>query len=300
MTACACCGREVPLQAGSCPACGRPIGQQPAGGSAAGGPIDVGNVLSKSLGLLRSRPALFIPFLFPALLSLAEILASASGYVPVRALAFACGIVGFVFGVLVVGAYPLLVRAAVGGTELPIMEAIGASYRRFWTLLAAMLAVGLLVLLGTVALVVPGMILATWYAYTVPSVVLDGMGFAEGMGASKAFGRTRKWSTFLMFLAFGVMLLPVVVVVETLTFFVSPVLGGAAEVVLTIPIGVWAYVAVSYTYMTYRPATPPPGAFASAAQGPAPQPAAPGGFCASCGSQLAPGSRFCPSCGKAA
>ena len=93
------------------------------------------------------------------------------------------------------------IRSSLG--QLSVTEALGKAFHRFWTLLGAGILVVLIVALGFIALVVPGIILLTWYAYTVPAIMLEGKGATEGMAASKAFGRDKKGSTFLIFLTAG-------------------------------------------------------------------------------------------------
>jgi predicted nucleic acid-binding Zn ribbon protein len=164
----------------------------------------------------------------------------------------------------------------------------------------------IIVVLGSIVFVVPGIILATWYAYTAPAIMLENKGATAGMAASKAFGRDKKWSTFTIFLVFLLVYIVVAIIGSVLS------IGGGGRVIqtlLTIPLEAWTSVVLAYTYITHGPS-----AAASAPQGPQPgwqqpplgeeasaagQPT-PGRFCAFCGSPLKPDSRFCSSCGKPA
>lgn len=209
---------------------------------------------------------------------------------------------------VVSGAYPSLVKTALAGGELSMTDALGKAYRRFWSLLVATILVGLIVVLGTIALVVPGIIFLTWYAYTIPAVMLEDKGALEGMSASKAFGRDKKWKTFLLFLTVAVGFL-VASLVDSVFSVASPLLGEFVYAILLVPIAAWASVILSYTYLTYGPSlvptateTPGYGLAPPAPPQPPAQVSAPvgaaGNFCPFCGSPVSMGTKFCGVCGK--
>ncbi len=213
---------------------------------------------------------------------------------------------------VVSGAYPSLVKDFLAGGQLSTTEALGKAYRRFWDLLLATILVGLIVVLGTIALLVPGIIFLTWYAYTVPAVMLEDKGAWEGMSASKAFGRDKKWRTFLIFLTVALGFV-VVSLVDSVFSLASPLLGEFVYAILLVPLAAWASVIFSYTYLTYGPSPVPttnavPGyglASLSPPLAPSQQPApastpvgAPASFCPFCGSPVSMGAKFCGACGK--
>jgi hypothetical protein len=271
-----------------------------------GRPIVVGDVIFRSARILIDRPFLMIPqliVLIPALV--VDLLTSSSPFNP---LGLIIGILSGVLSVIVTGAYPPLVKAALEGGQHSVGEALGKAVQRFWTLLAAGILTVLIVALGFIALIVPGIILLTWYAYTVPAIMLDGKGATEGMAASKAFGRDKKGSTFLIFLTvFLVGLL--LFAVESILSLGSRLLGQLVFSVLDVPLGAWVAVMVTYTYLTYGPSSVPATTEAAGlgmAPNVSPQPPAQAGasvapsgnFCRFCGSLLRADSKFCASCGK--
>jgi hypothetical protein len=215
----------------------------------------------------------------------------------------------WVLGIIVNGTYPILVKAAVEGNQFSISDAIGKAYHRFWALFGAGILVGLIVFFGAIALIVPGIILALWYVYTIPAIMLENLGGTSGMSASKAFGRNKKGSTFLIFLAVGVLYAIMYVVFD---FFVSaavsPIVGQSLGQLLEIPLATWVSIIISYTYITYGPSSvsPPPGdsntwvppAYPTQRQNMQTD-GSQSRFCASCGSSLELDSKFCPACGRA-
>jgi len=269
--------------------------------------IDVGEAVSRSASIISARPLIMVPqliVLVPTILG--DALGASSALSPLRVFTT---ILAGVASLMASGAYPSLVKTVLAGGEPSPMEALGKAYRRFWTLLAAAIVVGLVVVLGTIALVVPGIIFLTWYVYTIPAVMLEDKGALEGMSASKAFGRDKKWKTFLMFLTAALAYL-VASAVDSIFSLASPVLGEVVYAILLVPIAAWASVIFSYTYLTYGPSPAPtstePTGFGVAPPAP-PQPAAqpiapagaPGGFCPFCGSRVPTGAKFCGACGKA-
>ena len=160
--------------------------------------------------------------------------------------------------VIVGGAYPFLVRSLLSGEELSLAKAFGSAFRRFGSLFASGSLVTLVVILGLVALIVPGIILAAWYFYTPPAIMLETKGALDGMGASKAFGRNKKWSTFLIFLSVGLVDL-VIGVLQSFISILSPEVGFILGFVLWVPVTAWSSVIPSYTYLTYGPISLHPG-----------------------------------------
>jgi len=255
--------------------------------------IDVGDVISRATGILTRRPSIMLPqilVVIPVFLSYLAL--NTSGY---RAFSLVATIVSAIVSMIVAGAYPFIVKEALEGRQFTIKEAMERAYHKFWTLLGAVILVGIIVGLGTVALVVPGIIFGTWYFYTVPAIMLEDKDALEGMSASKAFGRDKKWSTFLIFLVYFVVL-----VVIYLTNFI-PLAGPYVYTLLAIPLDTWGAAIASYTYITYGPSggLPPPAApgpgiptQSSSVQMPGRQ-----ANCPRCGTKLAGDEAFCKSCG---
>ena len=140
--------------------------------------------------------------------------------------------------------------------------------------------------------------------------MLENKGVGEGMGASKNFGHDKKGSTFLMSVTVAIVSVVVFLVFLDLliSVAVSSLIGQVVDQLLEIPIGAWATVIISYTYITYCPSsiTPPSGESNQWIPPPAYRTQQPGmltdgspaRFCSSCGSQLGSDAKFCPSCGR--
>ena len=268
--------------------------------SLVGKPIEVGAAISKSVDIVSKNPVILLPQLAVLVLTLLGDLVAGSS---LGALRLVITVVTAVVGVIVAGAYPSMVKAIVEGGTPSVSDALGKAYHRFWTLLGAGILVVLLVGLGLIALVVPGIILATWYAYAIPAIMLEEKGALEGMAASKTFGRDKKWSTFLTFVAFAVGGV-VIAIVQLLFSIASPVAGQAVYAILEVPLAAWVSVVLSYTYITHGPSSGPWTAPPAPTLPPLVQSRAFVGpplsiqFCPSCGSPVTQESKFCSNCGK--
>jgi zinc-ribbon domain len=275
-----------------------------------GRPINVTDVLSKSFSLLTHAPVLLIPQAIVLVFSLLEDLTKSGS-----PLSYILDIIILIISIVVSGAYPSMVQAVLGGGQVSVANSLRHASGRFLTLLVAGIIIAIIVILGFVALIVPGLILLTWYLYTVPAIMLENKGALAGMAASKAFGRDKKWSTFTLFIVYVAVAIVVAVIGAALDL-ASPILGRVVGSLLSVPVDAWFAVIITYTYLTYGPSSAPaptdpftygvvppaPVSQVPPAVGPAPViPASlssTGSFCRHCGAPIKPDSKFCSSCGQ--
>jgi hypothetical protein len=99
-----------------------------------------------------------------------------------------------------------------------IDSSIGELFERvqpyLWTLIGAGLLAGLGVAVGLVLLIVPGLILLTWWCLIVPVIVLEGKRVGESFGRSRELVRGHGWTVF------GVVII---------TFLVSAIASGLIQ-----------------------------------------------------------------------
>jgi len=90
------------------------------------------------------------------------------------------------------------------GHSVTYKEAMGVGLKKWGPLFGARFVAGLLVLLGTIALIVPGIILMVRYALLDTAVVLENKGVAESRVRSTALTAGKRWEILGAGLLFGV------------------------------------------------------------------------------------------------
>ncbi|MDA4111177.1 MAG: zinc-ribbon domain-containing protein [Thaumarchaeota archaeon] len=169
-----------------------------------------------------------------------------------------------------------------------------AASRLLW-IWALSIVVGIIVVLGFIALIVPGIILAIMFALAFPVLLIEKKGVLDSMGRSRALVGHRWLKTFAVFLVFAIIFAIASVIVSTISGIfgiASPVVSGLLSAFYQplFPILLTVY----YYSNRARITLPPPG----------PMPMAPTTssqyemkFCPSCGTQLSSPAAFCPKCG---
>jgi hypothetical protein len=107
------------------------------------------------------------------------------------------------------GAIVSIVAAVIErGETLTSVDALRTTGGRAGSLIAVQLASGLMVFIGLVLLVVPGVIAVVWTAVGLPVVMIEGLGYSKAIDRSRALARG-KWGHVLgtLLLSWGVALL---------------------------------------------------------------------------------------------
>ena len=159
---------------------------------------------------------------------------------------------------------------------------LGETFARVRPQLPAIIVAGILaglgVFFGLILLIVPGLVLMTWWCLIIPVIVLEGTSAGTAFGRSRELVRGYGWSVFgvivlafLLLIGFGIVLgIILTPLADWLQNFISNIVSGA----LTAP-----FIALTLTVLYFRlrqvksaPAEPPPAAPPSA---PPPAPPAP-------------------------
>ena len=234
--------------------------------------FDVGDVLSDSLNLIVKRPLITLPIVALIMIALIPIIflvmavelseslnlqveAAGGGTVEIiMMLLFVIYIIILLIAyVLVVGAYPLIVRDAIHGGAIDFRKAFDAATGKFFTIIGAGIVATLLTLLGMIFFIIPGYIIMVLYFYRTPAIVLENRSLSGGLSASWDFARDKKFKTFLLYL------LPNIVF--NIVFAILSVAGGyvwlidlilfVIYLVIFIVCTVWMFIIPSYVYIEY-------------------------------------------------
>lgn len=250
--------------------------------------LSVSEILSQSFDLYASKfTRFFLPFLIAGivtgvlsaivqwgyLMPLAEKAQSITPATPPReAIAFLFSFFAAVFVVvLLLGILTWVVNAFVQGIAVKFVsdivekghaslrESFSMTLSRLGSLLVAGLVSGILIILGFLLLIVPGIILSIIFSLVVPAVVIEQKGAFESLGRSRKLVSNRWGKTFVLLLLIGIIFLVVGGVIGLLTTS----LGAAGTVVSSL---VTAFVApispiattLLYYSMVARETPPPP------------------------------------------
>lgn len=121
------------------------------------------------------------------------------------------GVLGFIYGILVVGptdyGVDFAFLKAARGDKLEIRDMFEA-FRNYWNAVLANILVGVIVLIGLFLLIVPGIIFACKLAFTPYLVVDRKMAVIEAVKESWRMTNGHAWKVFLI----GLLAIPIVIV----------------------------------------------------------------------------------------
>lgn len=157
--------------------------------------IAIGAVLDAGFQLMRRAP---VPLLGVAVvLQLPPLLlATALENAPVSPSAWSLVLPMFAWSTLVQAMVVVALSQAYHGSMPHVLDGLRITARRSGPVIAASLLSGLLVILGMIVFIVPGLILMCRYFAVVPVVVLEGRGAWASLGRSGALAKGAGWSIF--------------------------------------------------------------------------------------------------------
>lgn len=131
-----------------------------------------------------------------------------SGNPLIIALVFIWSITAFLIGIWAqVSGYEAIKRVVRGGT-LEFKDTFKGSWKYLGKFFLVNFFVGLIVVLGLVLLVIPGIVFAVWYAFSVWMVVDKNYGVKEALRESKSLAKDKFWKIlgrFTVFILFGIL-----------------------------------------------------------------------------------------------
>lgn len=138
-----------------------------------------------------------------------------------------------------------------GRADLSLGETFARVRPRLGAIVVAGLLAGLGIALGLILLIIPGLVLLTWWAVIIPVVVLEGRSAGEAFGRSRELVRGFGWNVFGVIVLTIVILLGVSIVLsivlspiaDWLQGFLSNIISGT----LTTP-----FIALVWTLMYFR------------------------------------------------
>lgn len=179
--------------------------------------LDVGKVLQDGLGVLAQN---FVPFAIMAVV-LEGIPAAANAYIQTQAathpiaglLGVPVVLVNLVTGAILQGAVIYGAMRGLEGRPASIGDCLTAGRKRWLSMIALLISLGLSVGLGFLFLIVPGVLLALRWSVAGPALIMEGYRVSDAMHRSAVLTRNRRWSILLLYLIY----LAVIVVLGLVT-----------------------------------------------------------------------------------
>jgi hypothetical protein len=115
-----------------------------------------------------------------------------------------------------------------GRPDLTISETLSRVAPRINTLTVAGLLAGIAIVIGLALLIVPGLVLLTWWLFIVPVIMLEGAGVMDSFGRSRELVRGNGWNVF------GLLILTILVLIAAQIIL--------ALILIPLPDGIQGYI----------------------------------------------------------
>ena len=242
--------------------------------------ISIGEILARTFNLYsRNFVQYFIPFLAAGIITgLVTIAVRSAIVIPVApvhptsqqllawfptyltatlTVLFLSGIVGWIANSITTGVTIKFTSDILERGQANLQTSFNFTLTKLLYLLAASIVTGVLIVLGLIALIVPGIILAVMFSLVYPSIMIEGTGVLGSLSRSRALVSNRWLKTFGLLLLLGIIVAAVngiFALVATPFGVFSPLVSGILTALIT-PIFA---IALTLYYYSMKARTAPP------------------------------------------
>jgi hypothetical protein len=210
-------------------------------------------------------------------------------------LAAVVGIVSLVFGTIAFGGTIKMASEEIENRPVALGAAVRFAATKLLWMWVLGLILGIIIGIGFIALIVPGIILAIMFSLTYQALLIENAGIAGSLSRSRELVGHRWLKTFATFLVLGI----IIFIISIILGLISAPFGDASRFVNSVLTAFYQPILPVATtlYFYSNRARVSPGPPGSASMGPAA--VAPPGmkFCTNCGAQLEAAATFCSKCG---
>jgi hypothetical protein len=162
-----------------------------------------------------------------------------------------------------------------GRADLSIGDTFRRVRPRLWSIVGAGILAGLGIVFGLILLIVPGLILLTWWSLIVPTIVLEGKPAMESFGRSRELVRGNGWNVFGVIVLTILIVIAISIVASILLFWIpGDELQSFVQSVVQNTLA-YPFMALALTLMYFALARPAAEPTAAPMTGPATPPPAP-------------------------
>jgi hypothetical protein len=190
--------------------------------------LDTGRVFERIFEIYREQFTLLIPaalVLFIPVAIVDGLLYSSGGALAYVLAAVIAAIASYWYQGMVVEA---VVDILDGRRDQTVGGLFSSASPFIWPLIGAGILAGIGVAVGLVLIIVPGLILLTWWAVIIPSIVIDRIGVIPSFGRSRALVRGNGWQVFGVLLVLFLLQFVLGAIVDAIARGVSDTFVGYA------------------------------------------------------------------------
>ena len=205
------------------------------------------------------------------------------------------GIVSLIFGTVAYGSTIKMASEEVENRQVDLAAAVRFAASKMLWMWALGIVLGVVILVGFIALIVPGIILAIMFSVAFQALLIENAGVGGSLGRSRELVGHRWLKTFAVFLVFAIIVGIAAAIVSAISApfgYWSPLVSGVLSAFYQPIVPVATTV---YFYSNRARITPTPAGPASAVLATKPQPGMK--FCPNCGTRLLASATFCSNCG---
>lgn len=212
--------------------------------------LNIGSIISRSFSTMMKKPVVFLGLtavaaLVPAIVQIATFPSQGGS-------AFG-SILGSILGMIIQATVAYAVFQIARGQSVSMAECFNRATGHFLPILLASILVGLLVGVGMVLLVIPGVIISCILAVTLPACVVEKLGAVDSLKRSAELTKGNRLQIFLLYLVVGIVIGVLTFVFAMILFSVTGLIAGTLllTVLLIVPMA-FSYVMASIIYFDLR------------------------------------------------
>jgi hypothetical protein len=206
-------------------------------------------------------------------------------------------IVAFVFYPLADGSSIKMASQAIDKGKVDLGVSVRFIISKLPWIWALSIITGIIIGLGFIALIVPGIILAIMFCLAIPVLLIENTGVLESMSRSRKLVGQRWLKTF----ALGLVLIIILGIASVIVGLIAAPFGVASSIVSSILSAFYAplvpILLTVYYYSNVARLSPPPPQMGPVPIAPAAGVQSETKFCPKCGTQMASWASVCPKCG---
>jgi len=282
--------------------------------------LSIGEIINQSFNLYSVRFVyFFIPFLFAGLMngtfnmvvytyfplpqppfeytSPEELMSWLGSFIAaVIVVAALIGIVGWIVTTIINGVAIKYSSDLLEKGDANLFEGLNFTVTRLVSLLVVGVITGVLIIIGLICLIVPGIIIAIMFALVTPAIIIERVGALESLERSRRLVSHRWGKTFVVFLLISI----IFGIISALANTVLSPLGPASSIITNlIEALIQPVLPIALTFLYYSMTAKEAQLAPTPSVPPAPVPTTtPLKFCSQCGYQIPFEAKFCPHCGK--